>query len=639
MAQEGASEPEVPLRRWEALKRCVRAADKQNWPVRADRRIADSGRKLLYGLRPPDVNSSNEDRPQRRRGRRWLVLILFFVLAFSAVSFFASSKTVLPGTVLVVSLEEGVAARTPNALEQLFGSHQIGFLDLAESLRRAANDDRVKGVLLRVGSAPLGGGRVDELRVLLESLRQSGKIVFAYATGPDTQNYLLASVANQIILDPSTTVNITGVRVAAFFLKDLLASFEIETDFLRVGKYKGAFEQFMRSAPTSEFDVAMTSLVTSLYRNTVREIADARGIDEDEVRALINTAPILSEEAATKRLVDHVLYRDEVDKHLTKELDLEPHFVNVADYTPPVRNGAADSGQIAVIQISGTIFDGESRDNMTLFGRGSGSHAVSRAIEEADDDDAIAAMLLFIDSPGGTVTGSETIWRAVRTAQKPVVACLSNTAASGGYYAACSADAIFAHAHTLTGSIGVFGGKIVLEKLFAEQGVGVRTYSEGQNASMFDSIGRFTKEERLRFEGLLKHSYDTFVDRVARGRGLSAEQAENAAQGRVWTGSQAVENGLVDGLGGIERSVVDLKKRLGFADTADLELRPYPPDESFWAFLSRRGASEWSGGSRSLQADGERWGVLRALEVLLRSSRLFDAARGLALMPFVVEAH
>ena len=582
------------------------------------------------------MSAKTQERPSRPRKRRWIVLAVIVLVVMGIWTTFRSPIVVEPGTVLVLDLGAGLPERAPGSLEQLLGASAFDLLGLHKTLGAALVDTRVDGIVVRLGDGYLGGATVEEVRARLEDFRRADKFVVAYSSGADTLSYLLATAADEIIQDPTTSLNTTGLRLTSLFFKDLLENYGVKADLLRVGKYKGTFEQFSLSEPTADYSTAMNGLADSLYSSVVSEIARRRTLEEEQVRTLIDRSPLTAEEARREKLVDRVLFPDELELHLETLLsergDRELHLLSVEEYASR-RAEQPGRRHLAVVHVAGMIVEGESR-HLTLTGEACGAATVVSALEDALDNRDVAGILLRIDSPGGLVTASEKIWRAVERAakKKPIVASLANTAASGGYYVACAADKVLAHGMSLTGSIGVFGGKVVLEDLLRRQGLTVHTYSRGEHASMFDFDRPFQPGERLHLERMLEESYRTFVERVSTKRAIAAPEIASVAEGRVWSGLQARRIGLVDALGGYSAAARELRQLASIPAEEPLGLQAYPAAPTVWDLLT--------GAGRERLAGRGRFGAARASELVrswLRECRFFESARGLALMPFALE--
>lgn len=580
--------------------------------------------------------TDTKPRPHRRRRRRWLLSTAIAVGAALIWFGLRSPATVQPGTVLVLDLQSGLRERAPGSIEQLLGASPFDLLQLHSALEAALSDSRVDGVLLRLADGELGGAMVEEIRARLADLRSAGKFVVAFISGADTFNYLLATAADEIVQDATTSLNTTGLTLTFLFFKDLLENYGAKADLVRVGKYKGAFEQFSLSEPTEDTSRAMHDLVDSLYASVVEQIGRRRELEETQIRSLIDRSPLTAEEARDEKLVDRVLFSDELEsrlKTLVRERgdDRELHLVGVDEYSS-LSGGPSAGPHLAVVHVSGTIVEGKSRD-LKLTGEACGAETVVEALKEAVDHPDVKGILLRVDSPGGLVSASEKIWRAVDSAarKKPLVASLGNTAASGGYYAACAADRVLAHPLSLTGSIGVFGGKVVLEDLLARHGVNVHTYARGRHASMFSFDRPFRPEERLQLERMLERSYTDFLERVGAKRAVPPGEIESAAQGRVWSGRQAREIGLVDSLGGLSAAARELRRLAAVPDDTPLQLRAYPPAPTLWDLFTGPGRTGLA------EAGLERVSPLERLRAWSRASGFFESPRGLALMPWALE--
>ncbi len=585
----------------------------------------------------PQKSAATETAPRRRRGsrRRWLLLLAAIVIPGVLLWALIAPGSVQPGTVLVLDLRAGLRARAPGRIEQFLGASPFDSLQLHETLEAARADSRVDGVLVQLGSGELGGAMSEEISAALAAVRGAGKFVVAFVSGADTLNYLVATAADEIVQDATSHLNTTGVRLTSFFFKDLLEKYGAKVDLVRVGKYKGTFEQLSLAGPTEETAGAMSDLADSLFDSVIETIAARRALEPPEVRALIDRSPLTPEEALDEKLVDAVLFPDELEARLENLLHersegRELHLLSAQEYAARTLT-AASGAHFAVVHVAGTIVEGESRD-LTLTGEACGAATVVKALEEAVESPDVRGILLLIDSPGGLVTASERIWRAVDSAarRKPLVASLGNTAASGGYYAACAADKVVAHRLSLTGSIGIFGGKVVLEDLLARHGVNVRTYARGRRASMFDLDRPFLPDERLQLQRMLERSYRKFLERVVAKRAVPAAEIESAAEGRVWSGRQARSIGLVDSLGGLSEALVELRRSAGIAEDTRLGLREYPARPTLWDVFTGTG-------SGLAEARLETSRPLDLLRDWVEESGILESLSGIALMPWALE--
>ena len=470
---------------------------------------------------------------------------------------------------------------------------------LVERLDKAAADSRVKGVVVAIDGPELGRGRAEELRAAIDRIRKAGKPVAAHLVSGAAVHYAVASACDTITMPPAATLELTGVRTEMMFFKSMLDRLGVAAEILQVGEFKGAGEPLTRDSMSPALRAQYESFVGDLYEQLVERVAADRGLGADRVRELIDTGVFTPPAAVEAKLIDAVGYEDEVIAALAKQLDEESPKL-ARDYAQRkfdqdfsgmaglVKLMELLSGQkqatplgrnkrIAVVHVTGEIREGKSADNL-LMGGAAGSETVMKAIRDAAKDEQVAAIVLRIDSPGGSALASDLIWREAERAKKPVVASLSDIAASGGYYIAAAADRIVAAPGTLTGSIGVVGGKVAVGDALGKVGVHTDVVSKGKNAGWLSMQEPFTPGEREAFMGTMKEVYRLFTSKVAAGRKLDPAVVEKLAEGRVFTGRQAKENGLVDRLGTLDDAIDEAKKLAGIAagDEVDRLLLPEP---------------------------------------------------------------
>jgi protease IV len=470
---------------------------------------------------------------------------------------------------------------------------------LVERLDKAAADSRVKGVVVAIDGPDLGRGRAEELRAAIDRIRKAGKPVAAYLVSGAAAHYGVASACDTITMPPAATLELTGVRTEMMFFKSMLDRLGVAAEILQVGEFKGAGEPLTRDSMSPALRAQYESFVGDLYEQLVERVAADRGLGADRVRELIDTGVFTPPAAVEAKLIDAVGYEDEVIATLAKQLDEESPKL-ARDYAQRkfdqdfsgmaglVKLMELLSGQkqatplgrnkrIAVVHVTGEIREGKSADDL-LMGGAAGSETVMKAIRDAAKDEQVAAIVLRIDSPGGSALASDLIWREAERTKKPVVASLSDIAASGGYYIAAAADRIVAAPGTLTGSIGVVGGKVAVGDALGKVGVHTDVVSKGKNAGWLSMQEPFTPGEREAFLGTMKEVYRLFTSKVAAGRKLDPAVVEKLAEGRVFTGRQAKENGLVDRLGTLDDAIDEAKKLAGIAagDEVDRLLLPEP---------------------------------------------------------------
>jgi protease-4 len=452
---------------------------------------------------------------------------------------------------------------------------------IVERLDKAAGDERVAGVLLSIESPAVGRGRADELRAAIGRLRQAGKPVAAVFVGGSPAAYSVASACDSVAMPPAATLELTGVRAEMMFFKAMLDRLGVDAEILQVGEFKGAGEPLTRASMSPALRKQYEAFIGDLYEQLVAQVAADRKLEPGRVRELVDTGVFTPEAAREAGLIDAVHYEDEALAALAKRLDAEQPKV-ARDYAErkmdddfsgigglvklmelfsgQKKAAAAGKGKrVAIVHVAGEIREGKSTDDLVMGGA-AGSDTIVKAIREAAADDKVAAIVLRIDSPGGSALASDLIWREAERAKKPVVASLSDIAASGGYYIAVGADRIVAAPGTLTGSIGVVGGKVAIGGALEKVGVHTDVVSKGKNAGWLSMTEKFTAGEREAFLGTMKDVYRLFTGKVAAGRKLEQAKVESLAEGRVYTGRQALEAGLVDRLGTLDDAIDEAKK-------------------------------------------------------------------------------
>jgi protease-4 len=503
---------------------------------------------------------------------------------------------VAAGTVVELDLERPLAEYAPSdPLASLLHSRRTMLRDVLEGLARARDDDRVGALVARIGQAPGGVAQIQELRDAVTDFRASGKRAVAFAEtfgefGPGNGAYYLASAFGEIYLQPSGDVSITGLLAEVPFVRGTLDKLGVTPRFGARAEYKNAVNTFTERRFTEPHREAMTRLVDSQFGQMVRGIAAARGLGEEAVRALVDRAPLSAQDALEAKLVDGLAYRDEVAEKLG-DGDRKPARLPLAQYLARAGRSDAKGTVVALIHGIGTVHRGRSRIDPLSGDVGMGSDTVAAAFRAAADDGRVRAILFRVDSPGGSYVASDTIWREVshaRAAGKPVVVSMGNVAASGGYFVAIPADRIVAQPGTITGSIGVFAGKMLTSGFWDKLGVTFDDVQVGRNATMWSALHDYTAAERVRFDGALDRIYDDFTTKVAAGRRLPLEQVRRVAKGRVWTGEDALGQGLVDALGGYPEALRQVRGVLGLAADAPLDLETFPASRGLLTTVLQR---------------------------------------------------
>ncbi len=484
--------------------------------------------------------------------------------------------------VLEVDFRREIVEHTgDHPLALLRGSQRLDLREQLLTISRAGSDDRVVGLIGRIGSQRMSLAHVQELADVIRLFRESGKpcVAFAETIGgmtPANGSYLLSTAFDKIRLQPSGSVGLVGLSVEHPFLRGTLDSLGIQPVFGQREDYKLAPNMYTETAFTDRHREATLALLGDQFDQLVSGIADGRGVETDIVRAWIEEGPYMAKEALAAGLVDVLSYVDEAHGSFAVEHP-DAERVKLSAYA---REETSDSGsRIALIYGVGTIVSGPSRYGPVDESQTAGSDTVLEAFDKASADPDVRAILFRVDSPGGSYVASDAIWRATRLAQEkgiPVVVSMGSAAASGGYLVSSHADRVVAQPGTITGSIGVWAGKFVTSEFWSRLGISWDSVSIGSQARLSSSLADFSSEERKRFDEQLDRVYEAFVEQVAAGREMSAGQVQASARGRVWTGRQAQAQGLVDDLGGYATALDATRALLGLDAGADLSLVVYP---------------------------------------------------------------
>ncbi|HUK72831.1 MAG TPA: signal peptide peptidase SppA [Streptosporangiaceae bacterium] len=491
--------------------------------------------------------------------------------------------------ILELDLSEGITDEPPaDPLSALLTYRRNRLGDVIDTLRRASADDRVKALVAKVGGRRIGLARIQELRDAIGEFRRSGKATIAWAESygefsPGNLPYYLSTAFEHVYLQPSGDLGLTGVAMETTFLRGAFDKVGVDYELAKRHEYKNAVNVLTERGFDAPHKEAQQRLVESVTTQLTEGIADRRGINAADVRTLIDKGPFIGAEAMEAGLVDALGYRDEVYAAARKQAgdDAELQYLGRYQRTGSFARSARKLPNprepfVALIHASGAIRRGRSGRG-PIMASSIGSDTLAAAIRAATADDRVRAIVLRVNSPGGSYVASDTIWREVvraRTAAKPVVVSMGDVAASGGYFIAMAADAIVAQPGTLTGSIGVFGGKPVLSGLLDKTGVTTDAVREGARAQMFSTSRPFSPDEWERVNTWLDRIYADFTGKVAEGRRLTVEQVHEVARGRVWTGADAAANGLVDHLGGLDTAARIARQRAGLPDNA--AIRRYP---------------------------------------------------------------
>jgi protease-4 len=572
-------------------------------------------------------------------GAALVISIAGFSLLYLAIG---REPRVPSSAMLTLRLGGNLVEMAPTDVVSYFSDARTPTLrSMVENLRKAKADKRVTAVLLKpTGFASPFWGKVQELRDAMVDFKKSGKPLYAYLEYGGDREYYLATAADKVFLMPSSSLDLTGVATYQLFLRGTLDKIGAYPDLHHIGDFKTASNIFTEKGYTKAHREMDDALNRDLYAQIVRGIAQGRGKNEAEIRALIDAGPFLPEDALRAGLIDDVLYEDQVTEKLGDGKREPERTIDGEDYARvSLRSLGLNTGpRIAVIYAAGAIVGGESGYD-PLNGPVVGSDTIIESIRQARKDSSVRAIVLRIDSPGGSATASDAIWRELMIARderenRPLVASMSDLAASGGYYIAMPAHAIVAQPSTLTGSIGIYGGKFVTGGTYAKLGANIESTSIGRHAEINSPARPYNPEEVKKVTEQLQAFYDQFVEKVATARHTTPEKIDQIAQGRVWTGQQASEIGLVDALGGLDKAIALAKERAKISADTEVELVVYPPPKSFYELIAdefsstgQRGAAAWL--SMNLSA-----GELEALRAFRGPTALFRRGEPLALMPF-----
>ena len=574
-----------------------------------------------------------------RRGV-WIVIVLIvlavFVSAMGVLVVFAtlgSEPQVASNSTLILRVGGDLNEMEPGGVLAPFMEAAPTVRGVVDALKKAKHDKRISSVILRPTGAAALWGKVQEVRDAIADFRRSGKPIIAYLEYGGEQEFYLATACDKVFLMPAASLDLTGMANYELFLRGTLDKIGAYPDALHIGEYKTASNTFTEHTFTPAHREMAESLNNDMYEQLVRGIADGRRKSEADVKALIDHGPFLPEDAVRAGLIDDLAYEDELDDKV-KLSSGKAKFVEMSEYrqVSSTSLGLNRGPRIAVIYAAGIIASGKSTYE-SPGGAVVGSDTIVEYLRKARGDEAVKAIVLRVDSPGGSAIASDIIWREVLLTknQKPVIASMSDVAASGGYYISMPAHAIVAEPSTLTGSIGVVLTKFVIDGTLKKLGMNLEGVSRGKYADIYSPKRPFSPEERARMVENMQATYDTFVEKAAQGRNTTPEKIDAIGQGRVWTGRQAKEIGLVDELGGLDRAVALAKQRAKIAQDTEVELVIYPPKKSFYELVRDPfGSADSAGTLASLLGFSP-----KAVQALAAPLQVFRRGEPLALMPNV----
>lgn len=570
-----------------------------------------------------------------------VVVIVIAVLGFAIG--FGRTPSVPSNALLVLEVGGDLAENAPaDVVSYLQGNRTPTVRSFVEALHKAKADQRVAAVLLKpMGFSSPYWAKVQELRDAVLDFKASGKPIYAYLEYADERNYYLASATDRVFLMPTATLDLKGVATYALFLRGTFDKVGIVPDMHHIGAYKTAVNTYTEKTYTPAHKEMDESLNRDLFNQIVQGVAQARKKTDAEVTALIDDGPFLADDALKAGLVDELAYEDQATEALRTQGKTPFAVLDGAQYArvPATAVGLNKGPRIAVIYATGAIVDGSGGYD-PLNGETLGSETLRDAIRAARKDTAVKAIVLRVDSPGGSASASDSIWHELVVARdekpdRPLIVSMSDLAASGGYYIAMPGQVIVAQPSTLTGSIGIFGGKLVTGGVYEKLGANIEATSIGRNAEMESPARPFNESEVQKIETQLRSFYTGFVRKAAASRNMTPEQLDALAQGRVWTGQQAKANGLVDELGGLDRAVSIAKARAKLDPKAEVELVTYPRAKGFLELVSERLGGNTEAAVSSWMAANLSADELAALRAVRGTTSLYRRGEALALMPFV----
>jgi len=503
-------------------------------------------------------------------------------------------------TILEADFEQTYLENSPEtATAQLLLSDKETLRDVVDAIDRGAADDRVVGMIARIGAAPMGMAQTQEIRDAIQRFRAHKKFAVAYSEtfgefGPGNSAYYLATAFDHIYLQPSGDVGLTGIILESPFIKGTLSKLGVTFHGDHRYEYKNALNFYTETKYTGPHKEAMTAIMNSWFKQMKDGICSARQFDPAKFQSLVDAGPYLGKEAVGAGLVDAVAYRDEVYGEVKKKAGDGAELLYLRKYLARAGRPHTRGKTVALVFGVGGVTRGKSDYDPVQGSQNMGSETVAGAIRAAAEDNDVKAILFRVDSPGGSYVASDTIWREVvraRQAGKPVIVSMGNVAGSGGYFVAMAANKIVAQPGTITASIGVLGGKMLTSGLWDKVGLSWDEVHQGQNATMFTGTQDYTPAEWGRFEAWLDRVYLDFTSKVADGRKLPKEKVLEIAKGRIWSGEDAKNLGLVDELGGYDTALKLAKKAIGVSENDEVKIVVYPRPKSFFKnLMDRRGA-------------------------------------------------
>ncbi|MBW3544942.1 MAG: signal peptide peptidase SppA [Bacteroidetes bacterium] len=517
---------------------------------------------------------------------------LLFVIGAVVIGIIASSEDevkVKENTVLHLRLDKPIVERAAeddlSPLEAIpgFSGGSIGMVELLESIRHAAEDNNIEGILLEPQFLMSGYATVKEIRDELEKFKESGKWIYAYNEFYTEKDYYLASVADKVYLNPAGSLELNGLVSETVFVKGTLDKLGVQPQIFRVGEFKSAIEPLVRTEMSEASREQTNSFLNNIYQTFLQDVARSRNIEVNELERISDEMLVRrAEDAVEYKIVDELGYLDQIHAEIRSKLGIEDetekiNTITYKKYRKAFKPSGSNKNRIAVIVASGNIVSGKGDDSSI------GSDKFAKEIRDARLNDKVKAVVLRINSPGGSALASDVIWREiVLTSQtKPIIASMSDVAASGGYYMAMGCDTIVAQPNTITGSIGIFGVLFNMQNFLNDKlGVTTDVVETGELSNLFKVTRPLSDYERSIIQVTIEQGYDTFTRKAAEGRNMSIDQLREVASGRVWSGVEAKDRGLVDVMGGLDDAIAIAAAKAGL-DEGDYRLRYYPAKKNF----------------------------------------------------------
>ncbi|HTB12928.1 MAG TPA: signal peptide peptidase SppA [Bryobacteraceae bacterium] len=517
--------------------------------------------------------------------------LVALIVGAAAMRFGERAPSVADSSTLVLHLEGELPEQPPVTLPIPFLEEQqpMTMVETWQVLRKAAVDSRIKALVLEPRGLEVGWAKLEELRGSILAFKKTGKPVYAFLRGAGTKEYYVATAADRVFMSPEDELDVKGLRAELMFVKGTLDKLGVGLEFEHVGKYKDAPDMFTKTAPSPETLEVENQILDQYYGDIINVIAEGRKKQPDAVKALLDDGPFVGKSALDGGLVDELIFEDEMYGKLKDAAKLDSiRKVGERDYSKAEVAGVDGKTKIAFIVGQGEITRGGPNDS--VGSDGITASGMVKLLRQVENDSSIKGVILRIDSPGGDGIASDDILHQAKSlsARKPVIISMSDLAASGGYFIAMTGDPVVAYPNTLTGSIGVFFGKVNLKGLFDKVGLATYTLKRGRFADIDTTTAPLNDEQREKLRREIETFYKGFVERVAAGRKKPYDTVEPLAQGRVWLGAQAKQNGLVDELGGLDRAIEMVRDRAKISSSEKIVLVTYPPKRSVWDVLFNR---------------------------------------------------